>query len=177
MFGMYYHLLVFYQVSLNYVPLAKNGHFPGLTKKSSTLKPLSLDLSYWVCSITLWSSTICDMTSFLTWLMPPKPGERFEAILASCFNLLKTITVVTEIAEVHADLARIFFKCVIPLLSWDASRNLYLPNSNYGIVQNIYRISPFPLQYEIFFSIFVIFLYNFGFFQWANRGEQDQRAL
>ena len=29
-------------------------------KKSSTLKPLSLDLSYWVCSVNLWSSTIFD---------------------------------------------------------------------------------------------------------------------
>ena len=27
-------------------------------KKSSTLKPLSLDLSYWVCSVNLWSTTI-----------------------------------------------------------------------------------------------------------------------
>ena len=57
----------------------------------------SLDLSYWVCSVTWLSSTNFDMTSSITWLMPVKPGERVEAILASCVyrgkssNSLKSI--------------------------------------------------------------------------------------
>ena len=63
LFSMYYHLMALYLVCSNNDSPAKNGHTPGhrgfhrkIFKKSSSLKPLSLNLSYWVCSFTYWSS-------------------------------------------------------------------------------------------------------------------------
>ena len=87
MFGMYYHLMALYQVCSNYDPRAENGPIPVLKSFLAHLAH-SANVSFWDCAVSVVrrraSSVFSYKYSYIGNFEQCLPGERFDAILASC---------------------------------------------------------------------------------------------